>query len=186
MENFGCDLIFLYSFGRDQTCAMLLAIASGNTFLELGDESALGTLSTMNPEIAAVAKQAFYDFGERPLWSERVTYGTGKRNCLLSSGNLTRLIGGGTGTATFSGRREGLALYFARLVRPIWKARITKSGWVLHIDVITIRINVTVPQCRSSAAAKSFRNCLGDCSKEFVCIEGAFRQKPASLPFGPR
>ena len=74
---------FPYSFGRDQTCAMLLAIASGNTFLELGDESALGTLSTVSPEIAAVAKQAFYDFGERPMWSERVTYGTGECKCAL-------------------------------------------------------------------------------------------------------
>ncbi|KAJ3475958.1 hypothetical protein NLI96_g11485 [Meripilus lineatus] len=117
---------FRDSFGRDQTCAMLLAIASGNTFLELGDESALGTLSTVSPEIAAVAKQAFYDFGERPMWSERVTYGTG----------------GGTGTATFSGRREGLALYFARLVRPIWKAKITKSGWVRHIRLPSVCIDV--------------------------------------------
>lgn len=32
------------------------------------------------------------------------------------------------GTAIYSGRRDGLALYFARLVRPIWKANITKLG----------------------------------------------------------
>ncbi|THH00942.1 hypothetical protein EW026_g1653 [Hermanssonia centrifuga] len=103
---------FRDSFGRDQTCAMLLAIASGNTFLEMGELSNLGTISTVSPDLAAVAKQAFYDFGERPMWSERVTYGTSDT----------------AGTATFSGRREGFALYFARLVRPLWKARLTKSG----------------------------------------------------------
>ncbi|KAI0695140.1 nucleoporin [Cytidiella melzeri] len=104
---------FRDSFGRDQTCAMLLAIASGNTFLEIGERS-VGTLSTVSPDLAAVAKQAFYDFGERPIWAERTTYGTGDA--------------ASSGSATFSGRREGFALYFARLVRPFWKAKLTKPG----------------------------------------------------------
>ncbi|KAH9950428.1 nucleoporin [Amylocystis lapponica] len=103
---------FRDSFGRDQTCAMLLAIASGNTFLDLSEQSGFGTISTVSPDLAAVAKQAFYDFGERPMWAERVTYGTSD----------------GSGTAIFSGRREGLALYFARLLRPCWKAKLTKLG----------------------------------------------------------
>lgn len=38
------------------------------------------------------------------------------------------LIAENKGTAMYSGRREGLALYFSRLVRPIWKAKITKVG----------------------------------------------------------
>lgn len=38
------------------------------------------------------------------------------------------LPGEGSGTAIFSGRREGLAMYFARLVRPFWKAKLTKPG----------------------------------------------------------
>ncbi|TFY65154.1 hypothetical protein EVJ58_g2157 [Rhodofomes roseus] len=104
---------FRDSFGRDQTCAMLLAIASGNTFLDPSEPSPLGNISTVSPEIAMVAKQAFYDFGERPMWSERVTYGTSTE---------------GSGTSIFSGRREGLAMYFARLVRPFWKARLTAPG----------------------------------------------------------
>ena len=65
------------SFGRDQTCCMLLALASGNTFLDTPDVSLTGTIIMLSPDIAAVAKQAFYDFGERPMWTERVTYGTG-------------------------------------------------------------------------------------------------------------
>ena len=55
---------------------MLLGLASGNTFLDTGDGSGVGKIATMSPEFAAVAKQAFYDFGERPIWAERVTYGT--------------------------------------------------------------------------------------------------------------
>lgn len=54
---------------------MLLGLASGNTFLDIGEGSGSGNISSISPEIAAVAKQAFYDFGERPTWSERVTYG---------------------------------------------------------------------------------------------------------------
>lgn len=65
------------SFGRDQTCAMLLGLASGNTFMDLQASEGVGALSTLSPEIAATAKQAFYDFGERPIWTERVTYGNG-------------------------------------------------------------------------------------------------------------
>ncbi|KAF8230634.1 nucleoporin [Tricholoma matsutake] len=103
---------FRDSFGRDQTCAMLLGIASGNTFLEHIDGSSAGILSTMSPDIVAVAKQAFYDFGERPMWAERITYGTTDSQ----------------GTAIFSGRREGFSLYFSRLVRPLWRSSLTKPG----------------------------------------------------------
>ena len=65
-----------YSYGRDQTCAMLLAIASGNTFLDPMEQSPVGSMSHVSADLAAVARQAFYDFGERPTWAERVTYGT--------------------------------------------------------------------------------------------------------------
>ena len=63
------------SFGRDQTCAMLLALASGNTSLEFGDHSIGGSIINLAPELTNVAKQAFYDCGERPMWAERMTYG---------------------------------------------------------------------------------------------------------------
>ncbi|KAF9270147.1 nucleoporin [Marasmius fiardii PR-910] len=97
---------FRDSFGRNQTCAMLLGVACGNTFLD-ADPSA--GISTVGQDIASVAKQAFYDFGERPIWSERMVYGKSENQ----------------GTAIYSGRREGLALYFARLVRPIYKSKLT-------------------------------------------------------------
>jgi nuclear pore complex protein Nup155 len=56
---------------------MLLALACGNSFLELDDMSMLGTISNLGPQFADVAKQAFYDFGERPHFTERLTHGNG-------------------------------------------------------------------------------------------------------------
>lgn len=57
---------------------MLLGVASGNTFLDGIEPSGPGAVSVVSPEMAMVAKQAFYDFGERPIWAERAMYGTGK------------------------------------------------------------------------------------------------------------
>jgi nuclear pore complex protein Nup155 len=57
---------------------MLLALASGNTFLEFGEQPISGSVVNLAPELANVAKQAFYDCGERPMWAERMTYGTGE------------------------------------------------------------------------------------------------------------
>ncbi|KAF8640990.1 hypothetical protein AX17_000635 [Amanita inopinata Kibby_2008] len=102
---------FRDSFGRDQTCAMLLGLAAGNLFLDVTENLPTGTMGVINPDLASVAKQAFYDFGDRPLWTERTTYGKESQ-----------------GLAIFSGRREGFALYFARLIRPIWRSKLTKTG----------------------------------------------------------
>ncbi|KAH8835728.1 nucleoporin [Flagelloscypha sp. PMI_526] len=98
---------FRDSFGRDQTCAMLLGLACGNTYLDCLDGIPPVTL-----EIANLAKQSFYDMGERPMWAGRMTYGQADAQ----------------GTAHFSGRRQGLAIYLARLLRPIWKSKVTRPG----------------------------------------------------------
>ncbi|KAL0578729.1 hypothetical protein V5O48_003285 [Marasmius crinis-equi] len=79
---------FRDSFGRNQTCAMLLGIACGNTFLEA--ESASG-ISTIGQDVASVAKQAFYDFGERPIWSERMVYGKSAAQAALSDDTLVTI-----------------------------------------------------------------------------------------------
>ncbi|KAL5535480.1 hypothetical protein ACEPAF_3574 [Sanghuangporus sanghuang] len=103
---------FRDSFGRDQTCAMLLALASGNTFLAIDRNrySLYEEVGTVGPDIAGVAKQALYDLADRPIWVERGYSADAHGNII------------------FSGRREGLALYFARLVRPLWRARVAKAG----------------------------------------------------------
>jgi nuclear pore complex protein Nup155 len=112
---------------------MLLALASGNTFLEFSNQSISGSITNLAPELTNVAKQAFYDCGERPMWAERMTYGTGEHFFLIQHpGQFTR-AGDGSGTALFSGRREGFALYFARLLRPIWKNKLIKPVYVSMI-----------------------------------------------------
>ena len=124
------------SFGRDQTCAMLLALASGNTSLEFGEQSTGGSIINLAPELTNVAKQAFYDCGERPTWTERMTYGASGcfPSCNATPPGNSIYTGDGSGTAVFSGRREGLAIYFARLVRPMWKSKLIKPGYVFTIS----------------------------------------------------
>ena len=59
---------------------MLLAIASGNTFLDPGEQSPLGTISSVSPELVGTARLAFYEVGDRPFWSERVAYGAARKS----------------------------------------------------------------------------------------------------------
>lgn len=58
---------------------MLLALASGNTFLasERSNFSVYNEVVNLNADIATVAKQAFYDLGDRPIWVDR-GYATSK------------------------------------------------------------------------------------------------------------
>ncbi|KAG5647653.1 hypothetical protein DXG03_009006 [Asterophora parasitica] len=130
---------FRDSFGRDQTCCMLLALACGNTFLDISDESNSGSLSTPRTDITSVAKQAFYDLGERPTWTERVTYGTSD----------------GQGTAVFSGRREGLSVYLSRLVRTLWKAKLTQPG-ILNRQKLGVEENTIVTIEKNLFSLKDF------------------------------
>lgn len=106
---------------------MLLGLACGNTFFDMPD-SATSPMNITNVDIATVAKQAFYDFGERPMWAERHVYGM-LAILVVDLCPIQHLLGGDAqGSAIYSGRREGFALYFARIVRPIWKVEMTKPG----------------------------------------------------------
>ncbi|GAA5823999.1 hypothetical protein JCM11251_003374 [Rhodosporidiobolus azoricus] len=112
--------VFFESYGRDQSCAMLLTIAAGNSQLLLADSTqtnatTLGGAPGARNTTAAVAEQAkglFFEGGGRPVSIDRGGYGSGAQSD-------SKII--------FSGRHEGLAFYFARLVRPIWKQKITRA-----------------------------------------------------------
>lgn len=125
---------FRDSFGRDQTCAMLLALASGNTFMaaERSGYSVYDEVVSLSAETSAVAKQMFYDIGDRPIWVDR---GFGSDN---------------QGNVLFSGRREGLALYFARLVRPLWRAKVTKTRCISYVPVKFLNTNERTKSDRPS------------------------------------
>lgn len=66
--------------------------------------------------LSNLASQAFFERGGKPVWIDRGAFGGG----LMAGGDPH-------GQVLFSGRREGLALYMARLLRPIWNEKITVS-----------------------------------------------------------
>ena len=68
-------------------------------------------------------------FGPSELCMEHVNF------ALFSTllGPLIKVLAENKGSAIFSGRREGFALYFARLVRPIWKLKVTSTRQVYKL-----------------------------------------------------
>lgn len=72
--------------------------------------------SGTDARLSNLASQAFFERGGKPVWIDRGAYGGG-------------VVTGGEpqGQVLYSGRREGFALYMARLLRPIWNEKITVS-----------------------------------------------------------
>ncbi|CEQ42380.1 SPOSA6832_04172, partial [Sporobolomyces salmonicolor] len=117
--------VFFESYGRDQSCAMLLTIAAGNSQLQLAESadvpSGMSGFASINARtatstVADQAKALFFEGGGRPVSIDRGGYGSGSQGQASDS----KII--------FSGRHEGLAFYFARLIRPIWKQKITRPS----------------------------------------------------------
>lgn len=67
----------LRSYGRDQSCAMLLIIAAGNSRLNLGDVSSNYSSATRHATsaVAEHAKALFFEGGGRPVSVDRGGYG---------------------------------------------------------------------------------------------------------------
>lgn len=111
------------SYGRDQSCAMLLTIAAGNSRLTVEENSSsngnggnrfAGNTRNATSSVTEQAKSLFFEGGGRPISIDRGgSYGGGQK----SGPEEIRVL--------YSGRHEGLAFYFARLVRPIWRNKIT-------------------------------------------------------------
>lgn len=78
--------MFANSYGRDQSCAMLLTIAAGNSRLTLGEPSSTYTAGKngfsssprRNPttSLADHAKALFFEGGGRPVAVDRGGYGS--------------------------------------------------------------------------------------------------------------
>ncbi|KAG2215060.1 hypothetical protein INT45_006297, partial [Circinella minor] len=96
---------FFERYGRVQSCAMCLAIICGNLH---------------NQELVPVIRAAsflFFEFGGSPTAAAVTTLG----------GNyLGRAIG--TSGTTYSGKHDGFALYFARLIAPVWKLKVFENS----------------------------------------------------------
>lgn len=65
---------------------------------------------------------------------------------------LRHFSGDSSGSAIFSGRREGFAMYFARLVRSLWKEKLIKRGYDPDPLWLTVHILTT---CRSLGLQQS-------------------------------
>ncbi|GAA5993501.1 hypothetical protein JCM10908_000619 [Rhodotorula pacifica] len=111
--------VFFESYGRDQSCAMLLPIAASNSQLAVSDSHEAGQAGARHTSAATAerAKALFFEGGGRPVSIDRGGYGGGASTSATSDAKII-----------FSGRHEGLAFYLARLLRPIWRQRITISG----------------------------------------------------------
>ncbi|KAM0752957.1 nucleoporin-domain-containing protein [Meredithblackwellia eburnea MCA 4105] len=111
--------VFFESYGRDQACAMLLTIAAGNSRVTNADSTAPGGGGlgrNAGSAVADHAKSLFFEGGGRPVSIDRGGYGSGPS------------VGASDSKVIFSGRHEGLAFYLARLIRPIWREKITRPA----------------------------------------------------------
>lgn len=81
----------------------------------------------MDVRLTHVAKQALWERCGKPVWVERGGFGGAVSPLISGDGRATHSFGTGDpqGSVLFSGKREGFALYFARLVRPIWGSKLT-------------------------------------------------------------
>jgi nuclear pore complex protein Nup155 len=104
-------------------------LAAGNTFLSFeasepqayslsGAGALLGT--GKDGRLSNLASQAFFERGGKPVWIDRAAFAGGDAQ----------------GQVVFSGRREGLALYMARVLRPIWNEKVTVTKYVLDVFYI--------------------------------------------------
>lgn len=118
---------------------MLLPIAASNSHLAVSDSHEAGQAGARHTSAATAerAKALFFEGGGRPVSIDRGGYGGA---CRFRSkprepfkADLRSAGGASTSAASdskviFSGRHEGLAFYLARVLRPIWRQRITYAG----------------------------------------------------------
>lgn len=69
--------------------------------------------------LSNLASQAFFERGGKPVWIDRAAFAGGEAQ----------------GQVVFSGRREGLALYMARVLRPIWNEKVTTTKYVIAVHL---------------------------------------------------
>ncbi|KZT61323.1 hypothetical protein CALCODRAFT_480039 [Calocera cornea HHB12733] len=109
-------------FGKEQSCAMALAIACGNTL----------TLRDWTPPGASTGAQ---DAGAMTRYTATFEPQLGGQGVEHLAGRLFQRWGGhpirlrmgaaqDEGTMLFSGKYQGLSIYVSRLLRPIWKEKV--------------------------------------------------------------
>ncbi|KAA1107059.1 hypothetical protein PGT21_000845 [Puccinia graminis f. sp. tritici] len=122
--------LFWDRFGRDQTCAMSLSIAVGeSTTYNHSSESNSKYHSLLQPSLGAPGGY-HHRWGPETIQQAKklLVESSGRPEISLSGGNsqgYSNSFGLGDGKKIcFSGKHEGIALYMAWLVRPIWKKKV--------------------------------------------------------------
>ncbi|KAL7747465.1 hypothetical protein RI367_007221 [Sorochytrium milnesiophthora] len=115
--------ISLLSYGRDQFCAMALALGCRNPHaFSIGSDlhRFLATSpSSSDLSISARARRAYFELGGKPMLREGA-FGAARATDLAQPLAPAEII--------YSGMHNGLALYLARLVRPFWRRRIIRPS----------------------------------------------------------
>jgi nuclear pore complex protein Nup155 len=111
---------FIRQYGRGETTATALAVACGQGNDLIPGDNRIARVN--DPETLKIARRAFIEYGGRPSLNENsVSEG------LLHAADNVRP----------SSRHEGLAIYMARLIRPLWKTPVIKET-ILPNTTITI------------------------------------------------
>ncbi|KAK9759808.1 hypothetical protein K7432_016807 [Basidiobolus ranarum] len=106
-------LAFIENYGRAQVCAMCLAIICGHPSVNSsGFDSLMSSQIGKNQSSISSAQKVFFEYGGKPIL---VDY----QSNIVSSNDVGRPLF--TPEPIYSGRHDGLALFLARLVNPIWK-----------------------------------------------------------------
>lgn len=122
------DLDYFFDmYGRAQACAMCLGIACFNPYASSSAPtrslaSVAAPVRGLSPTVVAGATRLFFEKGGKPALNDRPAPPPG----VVGTADLGRLMT--TSEPSFSGRHDGLALYFARVVRPIWKQKVAKPS----------------------------------------------------------
>ncbi|ORY01953.1 nucleoporin-domain-containing protein [Basidiobolus meristosporus CBS 931.73] len=127
-------LSFIDNYGKAQICAMCLAIVCGHPAVSGSTQTKFqsapfGHQASNNQTSVLGAKAVYIKYGGRPSFVESPTYTHG------GSGVERQTP---TQDFIYSGQHDGLALYIARLIKPIWKKpfiRVTDKGFDLAVSV---------------------------------------------------
>ncbi|PLW37309.1 hypothetical protein PCANC_15434 [Puccinia coronata f. sp. avenae] len=134
--------LFWDRFGRDQTCAMSLSIAVGESVTYNNpSESNAKYRNLLKPSLGAPGGY-HHHWGPETIQQamKLLVESSGRPEISLSGGNsqaYSSSFGLGDGKKiSFSGKHEAIALYMAWLVRPIWKKKVlVLSGAIPNVPI---------------------------------------------------
>lgn len=93
------------------------------------------------------------------------------------------VAGAGSGSAIYSGRREGFAMYFARLVRQFWKTKLTRAGFVSLANVVLLLPNCAMRRAQGLQTSNIPENTLVTAQKNLFALKDFLDKNPHLFHF---